>query len=350
MADDPTTTQVSTQVSQPTDVTVTSSGQTDPVALKADVDEEYAAKPHGGSKLVWIIVGLTVALIIIFGIVLVVFFLLGNKPAMHEIAVLNNCSQAINVLVGSDQTVGNVALSGRLNPGQVAYYWVTPAVYFTVQGYYDGTNVPSYPGTPFTKVKLWFASQNYTGPTQITNGHTILNVPRSNGPSSIHVTPNNTNPGAADQYDVSLQDGYNIPMGIVSTNFNNRNTSDMFSCVGPMFVSGITGSGLGNVCPTPLQYPNVNPYQACMSACFASSYTGNTGNIGITGGESSTFCCTSSGICSQTGGCSETWPSDYFNVFDDSCPNCMVTNCDPPLYYCGSQSGLTQYVITFCPS
>ena len=63
-----------------TGIQTTTLDATSPEAIKASVDAEYDDKPHGGSKTPWIMIGVTIVLIIIFGIALLVFFLLGNKP------------------------------------------------------------------------------------------------------------------------------------------------------------------------------------------------------------------------------------------------------------------------------
>jgi len=293
------------------------------VVSKAHIDQEYAAKPHGGYTTVWLIAGLAIALIIIFGIVVIVFFILANKPDMHEIAIVNNCSQPINLLVGTEAGGGfGIIGPNIINPGSTVYYKATPAVYLVVQGYYDNTLQPgaAYP-YPLTKVKLWLADRGYDGPTQITDGTTILNVPRGST-------------GTTDVYDVSLQDGYNIQMGIFSSNFNNRNPSDSFSCDGPNWDFTITS----NTCPAELTYPSTSDYQACMAPCLA------------LGSNEPQFCCSEEGACNQSGGCQSSWPNiDYYNLFAGSCPTCMITNCDSPEYQCSSSNGLTQYVITFCP-
>lgn len=317
--------------------TTTSTDAESTQAIKESVDAEYENKAKGGSKTRWIMAGLAVALIIIFGIVLLVFFFLWNKPPMHEIAVVNNCSQPINVLVGTETSPTSLQALPikRLNPEQVAYYYATPAVHFVVQGYYDNTLAPGaiYP-YPLTKGLLWFGSNGFNGTTQITDGSTIMNVP-------VETFANGTSNSAEDFYDISMQDGFNIQIGIESTYFNNKDPSNMFSCVGPSWYYNIGNTGItATVCPDELQYPATGTkYQACMSPCFS----------GLTG--SPQFCCSATGSCELSGGCQNSWPdNDYYQLFYGACPNCMITNCDMPLYQCSSSGGLTQYVITFCPS
>lgn len=324
---------------RPTDLDTTS-----PEAIKESVDAEYDDKPHGGSKTPWIMLGLTIALLIIFGIAMLVFFLIGNKAQMHEIAVVNNCSKPINVLVGTETSPTSLQAltTKRLNPGQVAYYYATPAVYLVVQGYYDNTLTPggSYP-YPLTKALLWFGNNGFNGTTQITDGGTIMNVPRNDNTPNIRVDGVTTITSSEDFYNISMQDGFNIQMGIASTNFNNKDPSNMFSCNGPAWYYNIGTTGItATVCPNELQYSTtVGGYQACMSPCFS----------GLPG--SPQFCCSATGSCGISGGCQNSWPNNnYYQLFAGACPNCMITNCDIPLYQCSSSGGLTQYVITFCPT
>ena len=309
---------------------VTNNTGGDDSLVKEKSEAEYESK---GTKTKWMFAALAIVLIIIFGIAMLVFFIIGNKPQMHEIAVVNNCSQPINVLVGTETspTTLNAFEAKRISPGQVAYYYATPAVYLVVQGYYDDTLTPgaTYP-YPLTKAMLWFGNEGFNGTTQITDGSDIMDVPRSN-------TDNGDQ--SVDYYSVSMQDGFNVQMGIVSTNFNNKDPSNMFSCVGPNWYYNIGTTGVtATICPSELRYPETG-YQACMSPCLA----------GLTGGPQ--FCCSATGSCGISGGCQNSWSSnDYYTLFHGACPNCMVTNCDVPLYQCGSSGGLTQYTITFCPT
>jgi len=295
--------------------------------IKDAVNAEYEGKPHGGSKTPWIIGGLAVALIIVFLIVMIAFFVIGNNPQTHEIAVVNNCRQPINVLVGTEEKEG---ASGeylgpvRINPGGVSYFYATPSVYLVVKGYYDDTDL----GTArLTKALIWFNDNTYNGPAQISGDNNIINVSRT----AVN--------GNQDNYGISMKEGFNMKIGIISTNFNNKNPADKFSCLGPTWYYDINE----NICPQELQFLNSSftEYAGCMSACSA-FHSDPDGPI---------YCCSEQGDCGMPGGCQNNWPNDkYYTVFNDACPNCMVTNCDGPAYYCGSSGGLSQYIITFCPT
>lgn len=276
-----------------------------------------------GSRIIWIMIGLTIMLLIIFAISMILFFVFANRPAMHEIGVINNSSQTINVLVGSQENTNYTIGPMRLNPGQINYIYATPGASLIIQGYYDETILPdSYP-YPFTKLKMLLAGEGYDGRVQITDGNSTINL------SGI------SNSNNEDIYDVSIQDGININMEIISTNFNNRNINDQYSCVGPNF-------GFGLACPQMLQYPTSGTgiYQACMTPCFMAI------EEGITGATADEMCCVPESICSQTGTCQNSWIESY-NVFYNICPKCMITNCDVPIYHCGSVNGLTQYEVSF---
>jgi hypothetical protein len=292
---------------------------------KANIDVEYATKPHGGSKTPSLVIGLTIALLIIFGIAILVFLLFFNPPAMHEIAVVNNCSQNINVLFGVVTPTQSIEFFPVkvLVPKQIHYYKATPGTSIIVQGYRDNDTVLTIGVNPFTTVELTLAGQGFEGKHQVTDGTNII--------TNVHITAN-----ASDQYGVSVQGGYNIPISLVSSAFNNRNPNNRFSCLGPTWNHTIDATG-SNECPLVLQSPGTGgQYQVCLSPCTA------------IGGQE--FCCTAPNACGTTGGCQQLWDQqDYYTVFHNACPNCLITNCDNPNYTCGSQGGLTQYVITYCP-
>lgn len=265
-----------------------------------------------------------ILLLILFGVAIAVFFVAFNQPAMHNITVLNNCTQNINIIFGVISGVNGTEDIGFLNerqlaPGQAYTYRASPGVSIIVQGYRPGDTVVPHGVNPFTTVELTLAGQGYAGSHQITDGETIS-------------LTNLTNTNVDDWYDVSIQGGYNLPVTIVSTGFNNRDPQDRSSCVGPNWNHAISE----NVCPDELQAPGTGPdYQVCLAPCTA---------IGGSG-----FCCTNPTACTVTGGCQTLWPTpDYYTIFKNSCPNCLVTNCETSNFYCGSQGGLTQYLITFC--
>lgn len=256
----------------------------------------------------------TIMLLVIFGIAIAVFFLAFNHPNMHEITVFNNCSETINIIFGvvsPDQTL-QFFRQIQINRGISYQFNATPGVSIIVQGYRNGDTTVVDGINPFTTVELTLAGKQYNGPYQVTDGTEIIN-------SNILI---NTN--ASDEYDVSLQGGYNLPVTIKSTNAG---------CGGPVWNYGINQ----DLCPTELQSPGTGSnYEVCLAPCTALGGTA--------------YCCTEPNICTATGGCQQSWPDpDYYDVFRDACPECLVTNCETANFICTSQNGLNQYLITFCP-
>lgn len=291
------------------------------------IDAEYAAKPHGGSMTPWAILGITIALIIIFIIITVVFLVFFNPPAMHEIVVTNNCNQNINVLFGSIPDTSSTGVSffpvKILTPGKSHNYYATPGTTIIVQGYRDDDTFLTEEINPFTTVEMALAGEGFSGKHQVSDGNMII-------------TNIQTNTFPIDIYEVSVQGGYNVPISIISTGNNDKDPHDNFSCLGPMWNNTIGSTG-SNSCPLSLQSPGTGTnYQVCLNPCTA------------IGGEN--FCCTVQGACGTSGGCEQLWqPYEYYNIFSNACPNCTITNCDTANYTCKSKNGLTQYMIKFCP-
>jgi hypothetical protein len=283
---------------------------------------ERSGPPNDRSSTVWIVFGLAVLLLVLFGVALAGFFWFFNGPATHQITVLNNCPQAINVLFGVITSGGTPQFFNpqQLSSGQTASYFVTPGVSIVMQAYHLGDTLVTSGVNPFTTVELTLSGRNFTGNPQATNGSSII-------------TNVLTNMIASDQYAVSMQGGFNIPITITSTGFNNRDPQNRFSCVGPAWNRGINS----NQCPLELQSPGTgSQYEVCLAPCTA------------IGGPQ--FCCSEPGICGAQGGCQSQWPDpSLFTVFKDACPNCLVTNCETLNFSCGNSGGLTQYLITVCP-
>lgn len=293
--------------------------------IKATVDKEYAAKPHGGSKTPGIMIGMVVILLILFGLALVVFFLAFNHPPTHEITVVNNSLAPMNILFGITNSSNTEFLPVlTLAAGQNHTYRATPGTEVIVQGFRTGDIIVTSGLNPFTTVSLILASLGFTGKQQITDGTVIIT-------GSSNITSY-----SLDFYGVSVQGGYNVPISIYASNYFSQDPVNPFSCRGPNWTHTITATG-PNACPTELQSPSSN-YQVCLNPCT---------EFGTTG-----FCCTAPNSCSMTSGCQQGWdPFTYYTVFADACPNCQITNCDLLKYSCSSNTGvLSQYTIVFLPS
>ncbi|XP_010272178.1 PREDICTED: thaumatin-like protein [Nelumbo nucifera] len=119
-------------------------------------------------------------------------------------------------------------------------------------------------------------------------------------------------------YDVSLVDGYNLPVSVSAKPFASN--------------CSITGclKNLNSLCPSELQVLNASgQVVACKSACLAF--------------DLDVFC------CRNAYGSPEKCKSNmYSDMFKDACPSYFSYAFDtpPPLVRCTSQV----YVITFCPS
>ncbi|KAI0036913.1 thaumatin-like protein [Vararia minispora EC-137] len=135
------------------------------------------------------------------------------------------------------------------------------------------------------------------------------------------------NPSVPDNYDVSLVDGYNLPMRLA----NNQGCPQ-----------GLCGVDLGPNCPAPLQgpYDSTGFPVGCKSACEA-NLDGNPGNSPncCTGQYSTAATCPPSGVA-------------YYSYFKNNCPNTYVYAYDESsgdaLFTCPSTSR-ADYTVTFCP-
>jgi len=131
----------------------------------------------------------------------------------------------------------------------------------------------------------------------------------------------------SDYYDVSLVDGYNLPMRI----------DNDAGCGVPM-----CGVDLGPNCPTPLRGPfdSTGFPVGCKSACGAglAPDPNNDPNC-CTGIHDTAATCPSSGV-------------QYYSYFKSNCPNTYVYAYDESsgtaLFSCAS-SNQADYAITFCP-
>lgn len=271
-----------------------------------------------------IILSISISLIIILILLVSIFFIAFDQPQTHNITIVNNCSQNVFVRFGALLNDGTYAFlpDNLLNPKQTHQYAATPGTTLLIQGYHEGDIAPIASANPLTSVNLILAGNGFINQSQITDGNNIIN--------NVNISGN-----SIDTYDVSIQNGYNIPISIQPNNSG---------CSGPHWNHTINATG-PNACPTELIYPgNIGMpetptvYQSCSTPCTAFGGTA--------------YCCNEPGICTVSGECEAQWPiPSYFDVFSSACPNCLITNCDTPNYTCDtvSHGELTQYTITFCP-
>ncbi|KZV45652.1 hypothetical protein F511_02312 [Dorcoceras hygrometricum] len=118
-------------------------------------------------------------------------------------------------------------------------------------------------------------------------------------------------------YDVSLVDGYNLPISVSTKQADTR--CNIRGC----------GKNLKATCPTELQVLNKNrEVVACKSACLAFNLD--------------TFCCRN-----EYGSPDKCRPSVYSKMFKEACPSYFSYAFDmpTPMVNCGAD----EYVVTFCP-
>lgn len=124
--------------------------------------------------------------------------------------------------------------------------------------------------------------------------------------------------GKPNFYDVSLVDGYNLPISVSSR--PKASNCGIGECL----------KDLKTRCPDKLQVLNSKgEVVACKSACLAF--------------DKDSFCCRN-----EYGSPAKCKPSVYSKLFKDACPSYYSYAFDspPPLVNCKSN----EYVITFCPS
>lgn len=130
--------------------------------------------------------------------------------------------------------------------------------------------------------------------------------------------------GGKDFYDVSLVDGYNLPIGIepVAGSFT-KSSGDMYDCGDPSCTSD-----LNDTCPTELQVKSGKDVVACLSACEKFG--------------TDEYCCRGAHDKPET--CP---PTDYSKTFKAACPTAYSYAYDDKAstFTCKG----ADYVIRFCP-
>ncbi|KAK9116953.1 hypothetical protein Sjap_015900 [Stephania japonica] len=119
-------------------------------------------------------------------------------------------------------------------------------------------------------------------------------------------------------YDVSLVDGYNLPVSVTARTLE------------PKCFIGECSKDIKNICPDELKVLNdAGQAVACKSACLAF--------------DLDQFCCRNS-----YGSPSKCRPSVYSKIFKDACPSYFSYAFDSPLPLVSCTAN--EYVVTFCPS
>ncbi|KAJ7777590.1 thaumatin-like protein [Mycena maculata] len=139
-------------------------------------------------------------------------------------------------------------------------------------------------------------------------------------------TLGNATDGSPDNYDVSLVDGFNIPMSVVPT--------------GGCTVASCTAN-LNTNCPAPLQLQGSGGVVGCKSACAAGLDNDSAGSPNCcTGSHDVPSTCPPSGV-------------QYYSYFKDPCPDSYAYAYDESsktaLWTCPTNV-TADYTVTFCPS
>ncbi|KAJ3672404.1 hypothetical protein LUZ60_007125 [Juncus effusus] len=126
--------------------------------------------------------------------------------------------------------------------------------------------------------------------------------------------------GNNDFYDVSLVDGYNIPIVVFPQNQSGSN------CLPTGCITDLNG-----LCPNDLRVVSGSQTVACKSACEAF--------------QDPRYCC--SGAYSNPNTCG---PTSYSQYFKNACPRAYSYAYDDATSTFTCTSGLTAYLIMFCPN
>ncbi|KAJ1260547.1 hypothetical protein BS78_10G240900 [Paspalum vaginatum] len=127
-----------------------------------------------------------------------------------------------------------------------------------------------------------------------------------------------SNPSAQDFYDVSLVDGYNVPIAMTPVHGS-----------GARCVPGGCVSDLNRVCPAGLAVRGGGRVVGCRSACAAFG--------------APQYCCTG-----QFGGPQQCKPTAFSRLFKAACPKAYSYAYDDPTSILTCSAGAS-YVVTFCP-
>nr|ANC28052.1 thaumatin-like protein [Polyporus umbellatus] len=251
------------------------------------------------------------------GLVAVVALALTASAAGRTFTVYNQCPFTIWPAIFTDLNVGSAVPSQPNGWQQAAFQSVS-------------FNVPN----NWRSGRIWARrdcnfNSGTPGPNSCLDGgcngglvcdpHTGTGVP----PASLAEFTLGTN-GAPDNYDVSLVDGYNLPIRI-----NNNKNCPVADC--PV--------DLGPNCPAPLKGPfdSTGFPVGCKSACVA----------GLGGPVNNPNCCTGTHNTPQT--CPSSGVA-YYSYFKTNCPRAYAYAYDDAssLYQCPSNLA-ADYTITFCP-
>jgi len=229
----------------------------------------------------------------------------------HQVGVINNCSFTIWVGV-----LGNPNLGIPLNGG-----WELPSQNETNITFAHGWNG-----------RLWGRTNcDQWGWCQTGDCGGKIECNGTGGVPPVTLAEFSFDTPGGDYYDISIVDGYNVPMGIIPLNATRSPFGGdwRYHC---QFAGCNTGEDLNDICPPELQVKNSSgAVIACLSACQKF-------------GEDQ-FCCTGNYSTPQT--CP---PTTYSNLFKEVCPEAYTYAYDDSsaLYTCDGIP-VSNYDVIFCP-
>lgn len=244
---------------------------------------------------VWFVFGGT---LILFVLAIIIFTAYFKQQPTYKIFVENKTGFGINVQIGMLYSTSQTnVLNDFLNNNSTMEIDVTPGVSLAITGLKQEQQVPSLTGT---SVIFNFPNEGYLGPYYLIHQGKKVNV-STNSFSTIQ------------EFGVSLAAATNMKAEVKS----NSGCSIKFS-------TGIPESA----CPSELRYGS--PYIGCLNPCWVD---GNP-----------EYCCMDG--CSTP--CEASWPSGWYEVFKEACPDCMITNCDLANQTpCPNKGSFNTYTITF---
>ena len=144
--------------------------------------------------------------------------------------------------------------------------------------------------------------------------------PASKGEMNMDLT------SGIDYYDISLVDGYNLPMQITSYDYNqayvNAKPTDLFRCTS----SGCLNSSALSSCPAALNYlPNGN-LVGCQDDCSIATIYHNASPYYFTQSQVDAYCCPDATYCSPLNPCGTGSTCAAWLQNQSTCHNCNATN------------------------
>jgi PKD repeat protein len=145
-------------------------------------------------------------------------------------------------------------------------------------------------------------------------------APASKGEMNMDLT------SGIDYYDVSLVDGYNLPMQITPRDYNpayvNADPADLFRCTS----AGCLNSSALSSCPSDLTYlPNGN-LVGCQDDCSLATIYHNVSPYYFTQSQVDAYCCPDTTYCSPANPCGPGSTCAAWIQNPSTCLNCNATN------------------------